>query len=895
MVRTFTERANGDLLITSFDGRVFEFAGARLVELPAPPGMQGQGYLGHADEAGQWWVVQDQFIGRWDGRHWLETLPVSNIGTGVIGAGTGHDGALWLLLEKELRKYRAGGEVARLALPKSPGECWSITEDSRSNVWIASANGISCASPSGQVRRWTTANGLSSNAIRFVFEDRELNLWVGTSGGGLQRFKPRRVQSFGVESGLTDRNVTSVSSDGAGGMWFATYGGGMFRWSGGAVTNVPLSPESNTFKIVNSVLTDHAGRTWFGALGDGVDVADSGGFHRIPPEQTGGLNVFSLFEDSHARIWVGGEANLSVGDGNTFQPLQDASGMSIRGVRYFAEDREGLVWLSNLENVFRYEKGRLVKMGGGGASLRDIGGIKADGDGTVWLAAHGGELFCWRAGRFKRIALDTDEPAPDVYGLLEDNAGYFWMASNRGVLRAARKDLLAAANGKASHVECRVLDLGDGLPSVECSGGRQPGCVRDDLGRLWFATLKGAAMIDPASFRLNTNPPPVQIEEVTYFLPRSDEGVEREVKIQPPFREKILLPPGSRRLEIHFTGLSFVAAEKVRFQVKLGREDIDWHEAGTRRVAYYYDLSPREYVFRVRAANNDGVWNETGASLAFAVQPFFWQTWWFRVAALAALVNFGGIAAWGQTRRRHQRELAESEKETVAKQDFARRLIFSQENERKRIAAELHDGLGQDVLLIKNRLALAAARKADPAELTSQLDAAIAATVRAVGEIRNISQALRPASLDQVGLTKSIEWTVEQLGESSTTRFSADVDNIDGLLSPEMEIHIFRTIQEGLNNIIRHAGAARAILEVKREEAGIRVSLFDDGRGFDAENPGDEHEARGDWDWTVWRSVLNFSEAPWNSNPHLDTARGLRCGFRYLRRMAESWRQRSKY
>jgi signal transduction histidine kinase len=149
------------------------------------------------------------------------------------------------------------------------------------------------------------------------------------------------------------------------------------------------------------------------------------------------------------------------------------------------------------------------------------------------------------------------------------------------------------------------------------------------------------------------------------------------------------------------------------------------------------------------------------------------------------------------------------------------------------------------VLLIKNRLALAAARKADPAELTSQLDAAIAATVRAVGEIRNISQALRPASLDQVGLTKSIEWTVEQLGESSTTRFSADVDNIDGLLSPEMEIHIFRTIQEGLNNIIRHAGAARAILEVKREEAGIRVSLFDDGRGFDAENPGDEHEARG--------------------------------------------------
>jgi PAS domain S-box-containing protein len=658
IVRTFTERANGDLLITRFDGSVFEFAGARLVELPAPPGKQGAAYLGHADEAGQWWVVQDQLIARWDGQRWVETLSVSKFASSVIGAGTGHDGVLWLLLEKELRKYRAGAEVARLPLPESTGGCWSITEDSRGNVWIASFDsGLSCVSPSGKMRRWTTTNGLSSNATRFVFEDRECNLWVGTSAGGLQRFKQRRVQSFGLENGLTDRNLTSVTPDGTGGMWLATYGHGMFHWSDGVVTNVSLPPGRKTIKQINSVLNDKAGRTWFGTGEDGVCVIDSRGFRQIPPEQTGGLYVYSLFEDSHSRIWAGGDECISVGEDNTFRPLQDETGKSIGGIRCFAEDREGIVWLSNLDDVFRYDKERFVKIRGGGASLRDIGCIKADADGTVWLGAHGGALFCWRAGRVMRITLGVDGLAPDVYGLLEDNAGYFWMASDHGVLRAARKDLLAAADGSASHIECQVLDQGDGLPSMDCSSGHQPVCARDALGRLWFATTKGAAMIDPAEFRLNTNFPPVQIEEVSYLLPRSATGIEREVEIRPPFPQKMLLPPGSRRLEILYAGLSFVTAEKVRFQTKLEPADTDWQRVGGQRVADYYGLQPADYVFRVRAANNDGIWNESGAALAFTVLPLFWQTAWFRTLEWsAALVE--GMLILGLLRALARRRLA---------------------------------------------------------------------------------------------------------------------------------------------------------------------------------------------------------------------------------------------
>jgi signal transduction histidine kinase len=253
-------------------------------------------------------------------------------------------------------------------------------------------------------------------------------------------------------------------------------------------------------------------------------------------------------------------------------------------------------------------------------------------------------------------------------------------------------------------------------------------------------------------------------------------------------------------------------------------------------VAYYYDFVPGTYVFRVRALNHAGLWNEKGASLSFTVQPHLWQTLWFKALVLAGLaaVVYGGL----------HRRMIRLEKERAAQQAFTRQVILSQESERKRVAAELHDGLGQDLLLVKNRLALAVTRQADGAELARQLDAATEATNRAIREVRTISHALRPAALEQVGLTKAIEWAVEQLGEASATRFSIELDNIDGLLAPEMEMNLFRIIQEGLNNITRHSGAAQVILEVKREGAGLRVSLFDNGCGFELEKLRNDPEVR---------------------------------------------------
>jgi signal transduction histidine kinase len=247
-------------------------------------------------------------------------------------------------------------------------------------------------------------------------------------------------------------------------------------------------------------------------------------------------------------------------------------------------------------------------------------------------------------------------------------------------VRAQLNALRAAADGRTARIVCQVFDENDGLPRADFISSRQPVCALDAQGRLWFATTKGVVMADPASLALNDAPPPVYVEGISFYRPAgsgANGAVGRQSseeilsQLRGPFKGRLSLPAGSRRIEVHYSALSYVAPEKMRFQVKLEPGDADWHELGGRRVAYFYDLLPQDYVFRVRAANNDSVWNLTGASLAFTVQPFFWETWWFRVVALATLASLGGVAGWRHRHMKQLRVLAELEQNLRHQADLA--------------------------------------------------------------------------------------------------------------------------------------------------------------------------------------------------------------------------------
>jgi signal transduction histidine kinase len=213
-----------------------------------------------------------------------------------------------------------------------------------------------------------------------------------------------------------------------------------------------------------------------------------------------------------------------------------------------------------------------------------------------------------------------------------------------------------------------------------------------------------------------------------------------------------------------------------------------------------------------------------GSTVLFRQQTLWGLYKWRILLAVAA-----ACAAFGAVYYAHVARLQAKQRTQAA---FTRELILSQENERKRLAGELHDSLGQDLLVIKNRLGMLASTAKHPPEVARQLGELSETASRTINDVRSISQALRPIALEQVGLTRATEWMIQQIGEASTTTFTMEIDNIDGLLTPEMEINLYRIVQEALNNVIKHAHATQVTVVLKREPGRIIISILDNGRGF---------------------------------------------------------------
>ncbi len=327
---------------------------------------------------------------------------------------------------------------------------------------------------------------------------------------------------------------------------------------------------------------------------------------------------------------------------------------------------------------------------------------------------------------------------------------------------------------------------------------------------------------------MNSLPPPVVIESIR--IGKSDPpalagGFSRGV--DPPAKaggSDIEIQPGQENLEIDYTGLSFIKPEQVRFRYRLENLDDDWTEAGTRRTAFYPYLPPGTYTFRVTAANSDNVWNETGATISITVVPPFYQRWYL-IAVCAALALFVFYAIY-------RARVSQLERARLAQEEFSRKLLASQEQERQRIASELHDTLGQSLLIIKNRVALAQTDVDERETVEEQLSELSHSAAAAIEECREIAYNLRPYQISRFGLSKTLYGIFMRLNEVTQIRATAEIDDIDGVLSPEAEINIYRIVQETVNNIIKHSAASEALLAVKRGDNEITILIEDDGRGF---------------------------------------------------------------
>jgi signal transduction histidine kinase/ligand-binding sensor domain-containing protein len=846
-VRSFAENESGEVLLTSFNGRVFASSGQDVVELPAPPGEAGQGYFGGVDVDGVWWVVQSRFVGRWVDGHWDSRLtPSPELPRDAVGCAPARGGGLWVLLGRDLHHIRGDRVVARRTLPEAPGGVWSLSEDSQGNLWIATHNrGFCQLAPDGTMRRWDAAHGVSDNG-RCVFEDREQNVWLGTSGDGLLCLTRRRFQHFDLKGDRKSLVVQSVSPDPDGGIWAATYGRGLFRLGAPGLTNISIPELPDGITHLQSVWADRAGRLWAGTLGGGLRLREASGWRPLPADQTAGGNIIALFEDSDGSIWIsGGGEGIARFDGRAFREFGPADGLRVSGVTSLAEDTAGALWVSDGHAVFRRERDRPFTevKGADGGSLRHIACLQADAEGGMWLGSSDQGLWRWKEDRLSRLDARVGFPGRSVGGIIEDLDGFFWITSGHVLVRVRGSELRAAADGSLARVTVQEFDHNDGLPRADFTQGRQPTCARDTAGRLWFATIKGVAMIDPAGLRLNESPPPVHVEQMSFYRPAAEASeadggnVAEEVQefLDGPGAGPVVLPPGSQRIEIRYAGLSYAVPERVRFQVKLEGRDRDWHAATRQRAAEFHDLAPGAYVFRVRAANHDGVWNATGARLAFTVLPYYWQTGWFRFGVALFLVWLGGGVVWVGSRT-HVRRALERERLADEMRNLAGRLINAQEDERRRIARELHDDFSQRLALLSVELDLVASAPPDAPTSAPVRLGEMATRVRDLSsEVHRMAYELHPAKLDQLGLVSAARAFTRELSQQSGVRITFEPGAVPRELPPEVALGLYRILQEALQNTIRHSGAAEARVEFRAEPDRILLTVSDTGGGFDVE------------------------------------------------------------
>lgn len=545
------------------------------------------------------------------------------------------DGSLWIgtygggLCRLKDGRFTVYGEKDGLSGDTVAAFC----EDRDGSLWIGTLGRGLFRLRNGRFAAFTTEDGLSSDMIRAVFEDREGNLWIGAHGGGLFQMADGKFTAFSPDEGLSGNMVESVCEDQEGSIWIATDDAGLNRLQDGVMTTF-TTEDGLPSDEVTAVYPDPEGRIWIGTDRHGLVRFEDGKFTTFTTDD-GLVNdrVGTLFVDDEGNLWIGTAGGLSRLRNDEFTSYTLKNGLSNDAILSIHQDGVGEIWIgTNGGGLNRLRNGEFTAF----TTEHGLGNdvvlcLHPDQDGSLWITTYGGGLSRLKDGVITTITSREGLFDDLIYQILEDEDDNLWMSSNRGIFRIARAELDAFTQGLSQTIGCSAYGVADGMKTAECNGGRKPAGWRSRSGALWFCTAKGAVTINPREMSTNPVPPPVVIEKIVV----NDEPWV--VFGSPEF------PAGSENFEFFYSGLSFVAPEKVKFRYKLEGFDHHWREGGTRRVAYYTNLPPRSYIFRVIACNNDGVWNEVPASVEFSVAPHFYQTiWFYGLCVIAGLAVVSG-------------------------------------------------------------------------------------------------------------------------------------------------------------------------------------------------------------------------------------------------------------
>jgi len=764
------------------------------------------------DADGGFWIGGLKALAHWhDGVsevYPIEALKNITGGTPLMALARAPDGSLWAgAMETPPGLARVTeGSLKSFVTPNFDGRkipVKTMIVDRDGNLWVGSLGQGIFRIRGDVVEHYGRSEGLSSDNVNAIFEDREGILWIATPSG-IDRFRNPPITSFSSLEGLGMDLALGVLAGRDGTIWVAN-GNSLDHIAGEKITSIRqghgLPGEQPT-----SMLEDSAGNFWVG-VDDDLYLLKNGHFQRFsgPHHESLGM-VFGLAQDGEGNIWV--LCNSKLVRIRDFRVQEELVVPPFSQLRRIAADRHDGIWMVTAAgDLLLLRKGTVQKY-----SL-NISGLSIEqmvtlADGSVLVTTSGG-LVGLQRGEVQRMSSKNGLPCDSVISAVEDEDKRWWLSTDCGVVEFPNSELERWWANPEAMIQLRVFDALDGART----GDRPPfdnstALSRD--GRIWFATGTVVQVVDPATLSQKALPAETYIESVIVD--------RREVQLG----DNLKLPPRPRDIQIDYTSPTFTVPQRVKFRYRLDPYDRDWHDAGTRRQAFYTDLPPGKYSFRVTASNGEDVWDDSPANLDFFVVPAYYQTNWFRALCAAAFFALLWTAyQWRIQQLQHQFDMT----------------LDARVAERTRIARELHDTLLQSAHGLLLRIHIVSKLLPDsPMEAKERLDQAIDQTAEFITEARDEVQGLRDSTVQGNDLAMAINTLGEELKIHSANRtpaFRVSVEGESRELHPIVRDEIYRIAAEALRNAFRHSEARCVEVEIRYGGEEFRLRVRDDGKGID--------------------------------------------------------------
>ena len=763
-----------------------------------------------ADGHGGFWLGGETALVHWH-EGVSEVYPVKG---GIMGLARAPDGTVWVGIQAEgpgrgLEQLKDGA-VKPFLTPKFDGSKLSVTSlmfDHDGNLWVGTdATGL-FRIHGDTVEHYGHTEGLSGDSVWALFEDREGLVWAGSTSG-IDSFRDPRVTTFSALQGLGKDLAAGILASRDGTIWVAN-DGSLDRIKNGTASSIRRANGLPGDQVA-AMLEDHAGNFWVG-VDDELYLFKDGQFRRLPAPNHQALGmVVGITEDIDGNVWAECASSprklVRIRD---FRVRDIFLASQVPPGHNLAQNPRGGIWIETRKgDIALFRNGILettVPLNKGGSPLNRQ--IIAEADGSILVGTEEG-LVGWRMDKVQRMTTKNGLLCDFVISFVQDREKRWWLNTRCGVVEFSDSEMQRWWANPDAMVRNRVYDTFDGAqPNI---GSFNAAATTPD-GRVWFTSGVVVQMVDPSRLSPKAFPAQTYIESLV--------ADRKEFEATPNLK----LPPNPRDLQIDYTSPTFSIPQKVNFRYRLDGYDHDWHEAGTRRQAFYTDLPSGKYSFRVIACNSDGVWNDNAAKLDFSVAPAYYQTNWFR--ALCATVFLALLWVAYQLRVRQLRR----EFNTA---------IEARVSERTRIARELHDTLLQSLQALLFQYQAARNLFAAGSERAMQvLDASLDRTEQAIAESRDAIRDIRSDIVAQNALPELLTRAGSELAQSRADQdvptFGLTVEGKRRTLAPIIREETYRIALELLRNAFRHAKAHRIETEIRYDDDTLRLRIRDDGKGMD--------------------------------------------------------------